>query len=226
MRSIFTAPRAFDSSDHRLLLHIAVRDHHCRHDAASRLFSAVVAHVFVEDRRLVVRAGDSRAPDARASSTTASGGRSKASTCSGRNCERFQFWQKRHSDVAPGGADGVRGLAGQVVEERLLLDRVHVDRGRAAVDERVVLAAAVFPHAAVTALHVGQRRTREGRACSGRSFVERLPVGGVMQHRGAGGSRAAPADSPATATASGRALEHVVRARGRSRRARARTPVE
>ena len=56
--------------------------------------------------------------------------------------------------VAAGGGNRESGCAGQVVEERLLLDGIDVRRAHARMHERVVDAAAILAHAAVAALLV------------------------------------------------------------------------
>ena len=56
--------------------------------------------------------------------------------------------------VAAGGGDGEGRGAGQVVEERLLLNGIDVRGADARVDQRVVDAAAILAHAAVAALLV------------------------------------------------------------------------
>src|SRR5208282_788150 len=52
-------------------------------------------------------------------------------------------------DVAAGRGDGEGGCAGQVVEERLLLNRIDMGGADAGVDEGVVRSLAVFARAAV-----------------------------------------------------------------------------
>jgi hypothetical protein len=50
------------------------------------------------------------------------------------------------SEIASHGGDGERARPGKHVKERLLFDRVHIQRDRTTVDEGVELAFPVLPH--------------------------------------------------------------------------------
>ena len=63
-----------------------------------------------------------------------------------------QFWQFRQRKPQPAVASEKRGRAGQEVQERLLLDRIDVQRARIGVGQRVELAVLVDAVAAVAAV--------------------------------------------------------------------------
>ena len=63
-----------------------------------------------------------------------------------------QFWQFKQRKAAAGRGQRKRGRAGQEVQERLLLDRVDVQRARIGIGQRVELAVLVDAVAAVSAV--------------------------------------------------------------------------
>ena len=77
-----------------------------------------------------------------------------AGISSGRDCEMSQFWQNLQFTLQPAVAMEKAIGAGQVVEQRLLLNGIDVRGADARVDQRVVDAAAILAHAAVAALLV------------------------------------------------------------------------